>query len=192
MVTEISNLGAPDDTLVAVVLGALLATAGGFIAARFEAWLRRRERERDAALLLGEIVFTFVVILKLADEARRIGDPFGAITMRLLTGARREADAYERNRERLPDLGDAALRIGTHKLMVTLTMSLDGILDSTRQIEALPATKAGQARAVQIMAARDSSFDFIMQTIPSLDPRLAHLSRIARISFDDHEAVVRG
>lgn len=191
MTTEVPNFGAPDDTLVAVVLGALLATLGGFIAARFEAWLRKRERERDAALLLGEIVFTFVVILKLADEARRVGDPFGAITMRMLMGARREAEAYERNRERLPDLGDAALRIGTHKLMVTLTMSLDGILDSTQRIEALPATKAGQAAAAGIRAARDTGFDFIMETIPSLDPLLTHLSRIARISFDDHEAVVR-
>lgn len=191
MATEIPNFGAPDDTLVAVVLGALLATLGGFIAARFEAWLRRRERERDAALLLGEIVFTFVMILKLAAEARAIGDPYGSITMRMLMGARREGDAYERNRERLPDLGDAALRIGTHKLMITLTMSLDGVLEGTRRLEELPTTKAGRETAERIIEARDQGFDFIIETLPSLDPLLTHLSKLARISFDDHEAVVR-
>ncbi len=191
MAIEVPNFGVPDDTLVAVVLGALLATVGGFVAARFEAWLRRREREQDAALLLGEIVFTFVMILKLADESRRIGDPYGPITLRMLAGARREADAYERNRERLPDLRGPELRVGMHKLMVTLIMSLDGILEGTKRLEDLPSTKAGKEVAAGIMESRDQGFDFIMETVPSLSPLLKHLSRTARVSFDDHEAVVR-
>jgi hypothetical protein len=189
MTREIPNFGVPDDTLVAVVLGALLATLGGFIAARFEAWLRRRERERDAALLLGEIVFTFVTVLKMTDETRRIGDPYGPITMQMLAGARREADAYERHRDRLPDLADPRLRLGMHKLMITLTMTLDGMLANAGA--EFPATKAGRAAAAALKAQRDSAFDFIMQSIPQLDPLLKQLSRIARISFDGHEAAAR-
>lgn len=191
MAIEVPNFGVPDDTLVAVVLGALLATLGGFIAARFEAWLRRRERERDAALLLGEIVFTFVTVLKMTDDVRRVGDPYGPITLQMLAGARREADAYERHRDRLPDLRDPTLRIGMHKLMITLTMTLDGMLANTATSADFPATKAGKAAAAALKAQRDGAFDFIIESIPSLDPVLKHLSRIARISFDDHEAVVR-
>ena len=191
MATEVPNFGVPDDTLVAVVLGALLATLGGFIAARFEAWLRRRERERDAALLLGEIVFTFVTVLKMTDDVRRVGDPYGRITLQMLAGARREADAYERHRDRLPDLSDSTLRIGMHKLMITLTMTLDGMLANTATTADFPATKAGRAAAAALKAQRDGAFDFIIESIPSFDPLLKQLSRIARISFDDHETVVR-
>lgn len=191
MAMDIPNFGVPDDTLVAVVVGALLATLGGFLAARFEARLRRRERERDAALLLGEIVFTFVTVLKMTDETRRIGDPYGPITMQMLAGARREADAYERHRDRLPDLADADLRIGMHKLMITLSMTLDGMLANTASLADFPATRAGKARAAALKAQRDSAFNFIIESIPALDPLLKRLSKIARISFDGHEAVVR-
>lgn len=191
MAIEVPNFGVPDDTLIAVALGALLATLGGFLAARFEAWLRRRERERDAALLLGEIVFTFAMVLKMTDDTRRIGDPYGPITMQMLAGARREADAYDRHRDRLPDLADPDLRIGMHKLMITLTITLDGILTNTRVLPDFPATKAGRAAASALKAQRDSAFDFIVESIPKLDPLLKRLSKIARISFDGHVAVVR-
>lgn len=188
---DIPNFGTPGDTMVAVVLGALLATLGGFLAARLEAWLRRGERERDAALLLGEIVFTFGMIIKMAAESRAIGDPYGSITMLMLYGARREADAYERNRERLADLRDAALRIRAHTLMITLSMSLGGILDASERIDRAPDTAAGRATADRDRASRDGSFDFITQTVSSLDPILARLGTIARISFDGHEALAR-
>jgi hypothetical protein len=191
MSRDIPNFGVPDDTLVAVVLGALLATLGGFLAARFEAWLRRREREREAALLLGEIVFTFVIILKMTDDARKIGDPFGPVTMQMLAGARREADAYERHRDRLPDLRDPALRLGIHKLMVTLTMTLDGVLQTSRTLTDLPATRANKPAADTLKASRESGFSFIVETAPALDPLLRRLSRIARVSFERHEAVAR-
>ncbi|MDQ0463414.1 hypothetical protein QO010_001185 [Caulobacter ginsengisoli] len=191
MAIDIPNFGTPDSTLVAVTLGAVLATLGGFLGNRFEARVERRQRERDAALLLGEIVFTFVMILKMAHEARQIGDPYGPITLRMLSGAMREADAYERNRERLPDLSDGALRVETHKLMVSITMSLEGMLENTRRLETLPA-RTPQATLEALRAGRDSGFDFIMETLPKFEPTLARFSRLAKVSFEGHEAVVRG
>lgn len=188
---EIPNFGVPDDTLIAVVLGALLATLGGFLAGRFEAWLRRREREQEAALLLGEIIFTFTTILRMADDSRKIGEPFGRITLQMLSGARREVDAYERHRDRLPDLRDPKLRIGVHKLMITLTMTLDGILESSIALADIPPTKAGKAQAEALKVSRASGFDFIIETIPTVDPLVKQLSRIARVSFDGHAATVR-
>lgn len=191
MIREIPNFGVPGDTMVAVVLGALLATLGGFLAARLEAWLRRREREEDAALLLGEIVFTFCIVLKMAAESRAVGDPYGPITLQMLHGARREADVYARYRERLPDLRDGTLRIDVHKLMLTLTMTLEGLLESHARIAALPNTPAGKAAASAIGPARDSAFDFIVETVPRLDPLLTRLAVLARASFDQHEATAR-
>jgi hypothetical protein len=193
MTLEVPNFGAPDNTLIAVTLGALLATLGGFMGARLEAWIQRHNRERDAALLLGEILFTFVMLLKMAGEARAIGDPYGPITLRMLHGARREADAYERNRERLPDLRDGPLRIETHKLMISLTMSVDGIIDTTSRLEAAaPAKPPARTPRKAQPDERDGGFDFILETLPKFEPVIAKLSRAAKVSFDGHEAVARG
>lgn len=191
LVAHLPNVGEPNDTLIAVVLGALLATLGGFIGARLETMIQRRDRERDAALLLGEIVFTFGMILKMAQESRGIGDPYGPITLRMLYGAQRECEAYDRNRERLADLRDAPLRIKLHTQMITLSMSLQGVLEATDRLAALPAARADTPAARAIRANRDSSFDFLGQTAQSLDPLVARLGVIARTSFADHERVVR-
>lgn len=190
MALEIPNFGAPDDTMVAVTFGALLAVLGGFLAARLEAWISRHERERDAALLLGEIVFTFVMLMKMAAEAKAVGDPYGPITLRMLAAARREADAYDRNRERLTDMREPALRILTHKLMVSITMSLDAIAENTRQLATLPA-KAPKARAEDLMFQRERSFNFVVETLPQFEGVLAQLSRLAKVSFEGHEALAR-
>lgn len=189
MRVELPELGGASETLWAVVLGALLATLGGFIAGRFEAWLRRRERERDAALLMGEITFTIGMLLKLAAEARGIGDPYGAITLRMLRGTRREVDIYDRNREQLFDLADPTVRVGLHSLIVTITLSLDSILESTQRLEAPKGLTADQQ--AEMRAARDRSFDFVIEHIAQIDPMLVRLATIARTSFDGHEAVAR-
>jgi hypothetical protein len=48
---ETPDLPFHSETLWAVVLGALLATLSGLVATQFEAHLRRREREHDAAAM---------------------------------------------------------------------------------------------------------------------------------------------
>ena len=128
------------------------------------------------------------MVLKMAVEARAIGDPYGTITMGMLRGARRESDVYDRIRERLADLRDSHLRIRLHTLMLTLTMSLEGMLEMTQRIEARVPTgmTVDEARL-----RRDETFDFIAETIPEFDSVLARLSKVARVSFDEHEAVVR-
>ena len=90
-----------DETVWAVILGAVLATIGGFLSTTFEASSRRREREHGAALLFGEILSVLELIIGMARAARGRGDPYGTWTMRLLRVVRREAETYERNRESL-------------------------------------------------------------------------------------------
>src|SRR5205809_7458268 len=107
---EIPEFGHEAQTLLAVGVGAVLATIGGFIATILEARLHRRDRERTAALTFGEILASLRVLIRAAESSHGIGDPWGQLTMRLFRGARREVDAYERNRTALADLRDTNLR----------------------------------------------------------------------------------
>src|SRR5579872_2276421 len=96
---DLSGVLTHADTLAAIVIGALVATISGVLANQVEAHFRRRERERLAALLFGEVFSTLRVILEGAEAARRRAPPYGSVTRRMLHAARRELDIYERNRE---------------------------------------------------------------------------------------------
>jgi hypothetical protein len=167
------------DTLVAVFVGALLATVSGLAANQLEAYFRRRDRERTAALLFGETLSGLRVLLEGADRARGIGEPYGPFTLRLLHAARRELDIYERNRESLLDLRNAALRVDVHVLMVTIAMPLDGMIDSIVN----PGAADDQTR--------DQAFAFIMDGVAALPPLVARLGKIARHRFDDFDRIPR-
>ncbi len=179
-----------------VVVGAMLASMGGFLASRFEDHLRRREREQSAALLFGEILAALKLILRLADESRGRGDPYGPITVRITRAAQRELQLYDRNRETLFDLRDPALRAQTHMLLIQMSLTMDGIFETTEMIEALqtdetPEAAGSNAKLAIFMAARHASFDFLMDLcseIPALIPRYEQL---ARQSFNAHETVLQ-
>src|SRR6201999_17934 len=82
------------NTLFAVVLGAILATIGGFVATAMERYLDKKEKEQNAALFFGEILSSLAIIIRFAEETKKIGDPYGPITMRMLRSARSELDVY--------------------------------------------------------------------------------------------------
>src|SRR5947209_1556822 len=119
---EYPDFGHGGETLIAVVLGALLATISGLIANQWETHQRRRERERSAALLLGEVLSTVQVLLESAERLRQLPPPYGPVTRRTLRAARQEIGIYERNRESLVDLRDPALRADLHRLTVQIAM----------------------------------------------------------------------
>jgi len=180
------------DTVWAVILGAVLATAGGFAATQMERIVGRRERERNSALLFGEVLATLAVILEIAGNSRGIGEPYGAVTMRILRSARREIDIYERNRERLFDLEDGALRIRVHTFMVRLAMPLDNFFDVMRELtEARLAASAspepseeGEALIARLEEQREQEFDFLIENAGRLRQIIARLEPIARHSFE--------
>src|SRR5438309_1391331 len=129
----LSNLS----TLWSVILGALLATAGGLAGGQLEFFLEGRRRERDAALFFAEVLSTLRIILNLAIESRKIGDPYGPITMRMLRSARREVDLYERNRETLYAVKKGELRARIHTIVLRLSMPLDGMFDAEDALAAI-------------------------------------------------------
>ncbi|HEY5106390.1 MAG TPA: hypothetical protein VII73_06405 [Caulobacteraceae bacterium] len=155
------------DTLGAVVVGAVLATLSGFAATMLENTFARRRRERDAALLFGEVLSTLKVLLDIADRSRGRGDPYGPITMRLLAAARRELDIYERNREALVEIRKGRLRLDIHSLMVRLSISVDGLLDGAS------------------IALRDQGFQFLLGIGKEIEPLMERLARLRGEPFDD-------
>jgi hypothetical protein len=194
-------LSADTETLWAVIIGAVLATVGGFAATQLEQFLRRRERRRGAALLFGEILSVIELLMGLADDARGRGDPYGQLTMRLLRAMRRETDAYDRNREQLYDLPDAKLRALIHALMIRVTLTLDGIFDGTADIVATEAAAkamnaADPARAEllqrldELRETRSTGFDFAVETVEEIKPIIAVLQPLAKESFEAYATVV--
>ncbi len=183
-------------TFWAVFLGALLATVGGVASGQLEAGLRRRERERGAALLFGEVLSTLAVLLRFAVQTRGIGDPYGPITLRMLRAARREIDVYDRNRETLYELRDGELRVRIHTLILRLTMPLDTLLDTDAEVKHARAELRAlrgeeRAEAEEELAAletrRDQGFDFVIETGQEIGALVLGLGKIARHSFSNYD-----
>jgi len=187
---------------LAVVLGAVLATIGGFTATRLEVFLRRRERERAAALLFGELLSLVGLITSLADEARGRGEPYGPFTMRVLRAIRRETDIYDRNRESLYDLRDGAVRAQVHALMAQITLSMQGVFDADAQLGQTEDAVRGRAaddpvrveltaRSIGLVESRRQAFDSMVELAGQIAPVTTTLRRLARQPFGDHATIVR-
>ena len=188
----ISNL----DTLWAVVAGALLATAGGFVATQIEHRVDSKRRERQAALFFGEIMALLGVTVGAAGRARLIGDPYGPVTMRLLRMIRRELDVYDRNRERLFELRDPALRARIHMTLLRTMMGVEGALESAAEVTqietdlkinaAMPGEQREhlQTRLSDQSARRDGGFDFLIEASAQASKLTKELEPIARVDFE--------
>jgi hypothetical protein len=188
--------------LGAVVVGAFLATIGGYLASQAEHLVRRGERERTAALLFGDILSAMKLTCELAAQSQQRGDPYGPVTMRMLTAARREAESYERNRESLFDLRDAAVRARMHILMVRLTLTMEGALDAADKIAETELALAAdglsdglrnvlEGRLAGHITNRRGSFIYGMEVAEEIEPLLVRLRAIAHAPFEEHERLLR-
>lgn len=167
------------ETLAAVTLGAVVATAAGVVANLFEARIHRRERERSAALLFGEVISTMRTILEAALQSMAVGERWGPVTKRMLIAARRELDIYERNREALLDLRDAQLRVDIHSTIVRIAMPLDGIIAALEDPTSM------------LPDARDRGAEFMAESLTRFPPLVERISRIAGQNFDLYKEVFR-
>ena len=161
------------ETLIAVAAGAVLATIGGFIATLLEARLHRRQRERTAALIFGEILASLRTLIRAVEDAHGIGDPFGPLTLRLVRGARREIEAYDRSRPALSDLRETGLRLDIHALVTRIALALDGLIEAESETY------------------RVGSYDFLLSIAPGLDGLVRRLAPIAGQPVTPYESLVR-
>jgi hypothetical protein len=179
-----------DETLLGVIIGAVLASLGGLVSGRYEQHLRRREREQSAAQLFGEILAGLKLILRLADDSRAIGDPYGRITFQFIRAAQRESQIYERNRETLFDVGDTELRARTHLLLLQISLTLDSLLEVDEAMAAGQTPRnAGPGRPD--VDPRAGPFNFLMELHLQIPPLLSSYERIARQTFNAHDAAIQ-
>jgi hypothetical protein len=195
----LSNLS----TLWAMVLGALLATLGGFVTSQLEWYLERRRRHRHAALFFGEILSTLGAILQIAHDTHGRGDPFGPVTLRMLRGARSEIDIYTRNRETLYDIHDADLRARIHTLILRVIGPLEGLFDAADEIRTLDAELLKpdmhashraelEARRERLAGNRQGSYEFLMENAEPIAPLVEELGVVAARQIGTAASLGRG
>lgn len=185
------------DTLLAVALGAVLATTGALVAELVQDRLNRKRRERDAARFFGEVMSSMDRILEAAIRSQGIGEPWGPVTARLFRTSLREAQVYERNRERLFDIRDIGLRTRIHIHMVRKTFPVDGIIEYAADLERIDnaliegAALNGEqrdrlkARESQLRTALNAAFDGVKGEMKDTAVICADLEKLARVQFDE-------
>jgi hypothetical protein len=188
-------------TLMAVILGAILATIGGFTATVMERYLDKKEKEQNAALFFGEILSSLAIIIRFADETKKIGDPFGPVTMRMLRSARNELDVYDRNREQVFNIRDADLRARMQTLLIRISMPIDGVIEASDEIKAMREavrTIKDQTERAEIETRlkadelrRNGGFDFILERADELKSVIDGLGPIAKHNFDRLDRIAR-
>ncbi len=183
------------DTLLAVTVGAMLATLGALFAEMIEDRMNRKRRERDAARFFGEILTTMGRTIDMALASQQIGDPWGSVTQRMFRMAQREASVYERNRERLFDIDDMELRARIHQHFLTEYFPIEAIVESSeaidetrRNIENDGAMEAGrrareEARIAEQSVMRQRAVDLLVHEREKTRGICADLERVAKASF---------
>jgi len=183
------------DTVWAIVAGAVLATAGGVVASQLEHRVDTNRARRKAALFFGEIMALLGIVVSSAERAKGIGDPFGPVTMRLLRTVRREIDVYDRNRERLFELPDPALRARIHMVLLRATMGVEGAIEAAGEAVAIetelklnPDMSKEQrshldARLADQLSRREGGFEFLSESAAQARALTKELEPIAGVDF---------
>jgi hypothetical protein len=184
------------DTLLAVTVGAMLATLGALFAEMIEDRMNRKRRERDAARFFGEILTSMGRTIDMALASQKIGDPWGPVTQRMFRMAQREAGVYERNRERLFDIGDMNLRARIHAHFLTEYFPIEAIVENTATIDAIrlgldsdadmPSQRRAreETRLGEQMALRQRAVELLALEREKTRDICGALERIAKVSFD--------
>lgn len=187
------------DTLIAVMVGAVLATGGALTAEIIQDRISRRRQERDAARFFGEILTSIDKILDVAFASQSIGDRWGRVTERLFKTAISEAAVYERNRERLFDIRDMGLRQSIHRHFLQKSVSLVAVLeywDDTKNVEAALKNPSELSPEHQknlnvelstLHEARESALQGVIDEHAKTDTITSKLEKIARVEFDIEE-----
>ncbi len=183
------------DTLLAVVVGAALALVGGVLSEHYEDAIERRRRERDAARFFGEILGSIDALVDRAIHSQKFGDPWGPVTMRLFRTAMREAEVYDRNRERLFDIQDMELRSRIHVHVISEIFPLEAIIEGSDRIAAIterledgPVLSEEKRQKLQERLAvwlnsRKTGLDFIVDERKKTPDLCLGLEKLAGISF---------
>lgn len=183
------------DTLLAVFIGAILATGGALVAEIIQERTNRKRRERDAARFFGDILVSIDRILDFAFRSQGIGNKWGGVTLRLFKTALKEAEVYERNRERLFDISDMELRGRIHSHFLTETFPIEALIENSEAIYAIEHTLGGEtkfskkeiekfnARLSELQDARDVGLAALKREHEKTDDLCKDMEEIAKVKF---------
>lgn len=184
------------DTLIAVVIGAFLATGGALVAEIIQERTNRKRREREAARFFGEIMSSIDAILSFALQSLEIGERWGGVSQRLFRTAMREVAVYERNRERLFDIHDMKLRSRIHMHVLSETVPIQAVLEICETIAELetvlkqgndlsPARIEELAKEIHgLEGSREVALNTIISEQAKTGAVCDELEKIARVKFD--------
>lgn len=179
------------DTLLAVILGAVLATLGAFVSDVIQDHRGAAKSERATARFVGEILTSIDQLVDLGRQSQAIGDPWGRISVRLYEGALAEAAVYERNRERLFDVRDMDLRWRIHAHVLGETIPLMGMLEQCRKIAELDQRQPQNEQERELIReervererSRSAALDGLLAERARTGDLLSDLSKIAGVSL---------
>lgn len=197
-------MGVAGAQFVAMIIGAFLASAGGFLVAWLLDRMARKRQERSIALVCLDLLSSLSVLTNLAKDARSRGSPYGPYTIRLVRSCMRDLDVYERNRERIADISDPNVRAEIYQCMARMTLAIEGVLGETEVIaksneELEVARAAGDELKLDELTRdrkeregrRDLSFEFMVETTEELCAPLAlKLRAIAKSEPQNLAAIV--
>ncbi len=184
------------DTLLAVFIGAILATGGALVAEIIQERTNRKRRERDAARFFGDILKSIDQILDFAFHSQSIGEKWGGVSLRLFKTALKEAEVYERNRERLFDILDMDLRSRIHSHFLTETFPIEALIESSVEINSIedvlgrehkPAKKEAeklQKQLQKLMEAREIGLTALKREHAKTDGLCKEMEKLAKVKFN--------
>ena len=183
-------MNASVQTFVAVILGAVLATVGGFVATQAGIWMDRSRRARSAALLCGEILAGVETLLRMAEVSSLRGTFLDPLPSRFLRTARREIDVYDRNRELLFTLGNADTRARLHGFIVRLSIPLDRFADDrARYTELCSVYPEPLQRLAELKSEMEGTFEYLMSSRKLIPELLSVLRPLAQNPFDSYSRI---
>ncbi len=124
------------DTLIAVIIGAILATGGALVAEAIQGRRDRVARERNAASNFGLILSVQIKGLEQALRSQDFGERWGDITVLFFNSSLRELDWYDRNRNMLFDLPNLMIRSRIHQTYMGLYLPTEQIVLACNHIKA--------------------------------------------------------
>jgi len=125
------------DTLIAVIIGAFLATGGALATELIKERGARRRREREAAIFLADTILSFLNFGRLANRSQTIGRSWGPFTITYFEEVLKQTSFYEANRMKLFDLRDLELRSHAEFHILAQSKQAKGIVDANQAIVSL-------------------------------------------------------
>lgn len=122
-------------TLIAIFVGAILATMGALFADLYREKGVRRRKERDAAKAFGQILASIISMMRFTIRSQSIGTPWGALTVRFLQLCLRQGEWFEQNLNLLFDIEDVFLRHKIRTYTGALLYPVQSMVDYSLEIE---------------------------------------------------------